>query len=74
MFTVNNGGSDGTGCFEINLRTKTANLVCIRIERFRQSRNWLQRKAYIKGKASFYINGCKVVNQETDSYQRRDMF
>ena len=33
---VNNGGSDGTSCFKIKIRTDATKLTNVRITRFRQ--------------------------------------
>ena len=49
---MNNGGGDGTSCFNIKIRTGATKLTNVRITRFRQCRDLVREsETFIKGKA-----------------------
>ena len=57
-FRVNNGGSDGTSCFEIKIRTNIAKLTNVRITRFRQCRDLVREsEMFIKDEVKI---ACRV--------------
>ena len=49
---MNNGGSDGTSCLKIKIRTDAAKLTNVRITRFRECRDLVREsEMFIKDKA-----------------------
>ena len=64
-FRVNNGCDDGTGCFEIKIRTNAKKLTNMRIARFGQCRDLVRKsKMFVENKADceqsgrYYVKCC----------------